>query len=519
MNKREQVYELADALLGNSITVAEAEQLGELVCNDAEARRHYVRFMHESAVLREWGADAPAAEVVPPIVLDLSPAAHHPLTASLSPGGLLFSYAVGAVLMGIGLMMGWTWRVSGYRAPQFAQSASPQAVRRAESEPRAVGRVTGLVDCRWGDPQAGLPARPTFMGAAVLLGRRYTLASGLMEITYDTGAKVVLQGPAAYEVESASGGFLAIGALTAKVESGESRARNEGEKRDRSRLSTLDSRLFSVRTPTAVVTDLGTEFGVQVGPSGATESYVFRGRINVRPTATGSQLSVPVLLGENESATVEVGQTRPIKIVRHAGTLAATSFRPRPVPIELFSTGVGLPEGVPDPHWQIVARRGDPGFKPQAAVVTVAAREYLQNDPARSQWISTSGRLRPMPRGWYTFRTTFDLVGRAPESAVLRGRFFADNHVDAIRLNGHSVTVPEHGTSAPFDQFHSFAAKSGFVAGTNVLEIVVYNLPSLRLQRDDTPMALRVELEGVALRAGRESAAGVPPKDRRPLKP
>jgi hypothetical protein len=124
-----------------------------------------------------------------------------------------------------------------------------------------------------------------------------------------------------------------------------------------------------------------------------------------------------------------------------------------------------------------------------------------------------------MPRDWYTFRTTFDLVGRAPESAVLRGRFLADNHIDAIRLNGQSVTVPEHGTSAPFDQFHSFAAKSGFVTGTNVLEIVVYNLPSLRLQRDDTPMALRVELEGVALRAGRESAAGVPPKDRRPVKP
>ena len=41
------------------------------------------------------------------------------------------------------------------------------------------------------------------------LGRQaIALASGLMEITYDTGAKVILQGPVTYEVESTGGGFL-----------------------------------------------------------------------------------------------------------------------------------------------------------------------------------------------------------------------------------------------------------------------------------------------------------------------
>ena len=38
-----------------------------------------------------------------------------------------------------------------------------------------------------------------------------------MEITYDTGAKVILQGPVTYEVESAAGGFLSLGKLTARV--------------------------------------------------------------------------------------------------------------------------------------------------------------------------------------------------------------------------------------------------------------------------------------------------------------
>ena len=39
-----------------------------------------------------------------------------------------------------------------------------------------------------------------------------------MEITYDTGAKVILQGPVTYEVESKDGGFLSLGKLTARLE-------------------------------------------------------------------------------------------------------------------------------------------------------------------------------------------------------------------------------------------------------------------------------------------------------------
>ena len=50
------------------------------------------------------------------------------------------------------------------------------------------------------------------------MGRKYALASGFMEITYDTGAKVILQGPCIYEVESTTGGYLSLGKLTARVE-------------------------------------------------------------------------------------------------------------------------------------------------------------------------------------------------------------------------------------------------------------------------------------------------------------
>ena len=54
-----------------------------------------------------------------------------------------------------------------------------------------------------------------------------------MEITYDTGAKVILQGPVTYEVES-NGGYLAVGKLTGKLEKKEERGEGTGA---RSRIS------------------------------------------------------------------------------------------------------------------------------------------------------------------------------------------------------------------------------------------------------------------------------------------
>ena len=40
--------------------------------------------------------------------------------------------------------------------------------------------------------------------------------------------------------------------------------------------------LFTVRTPTATVTDLGTEFGVEVSKDGYTMSHVFRGSVKLQ---------------------------------------------------------------------------------------------------------------------------------------------------------------------------------------------------------------------------------------------
>ena len=167
---------------------------------------------------------------------------------------LPFSLLIAAVLTSLGLWFASMIYVSS--PDKIAQDSSPPVQSSFDPTLTVVGKITGMVDCKWADLNT-----ETLYGANVLLGRKYALASGLMEITYDTGAKVILQGPVTYEVES-NGGFLPVGKLTGKVEN----VRAKG---------------FTIRTPTATVTDLGTEFGVVVDRQGITETHTFVGEVQI----------------------------------------------------------------------------------------------------------------------------------------------------------------------------------------------------------------------------------------------
>ena len=149
-------------------------------------------------------------------------------------------------------------------------------------------------------------------------------------------------------MQSATGGFLSLGKLTARVEAWGERTANltfSSEKKEpttslaprpspgekpkiqnpKSRISKpsplppLPSPLFSVRTPTAIVTDLGTEFGVEVERTGATRSHVFQGRIEVLVAAGRSGDGRPVQLGVGETAWVGTGSHQAIAVIGRTG--------------------------------------------------------------------------------------------------------------------------------------------------------------------------------------------------------
>jgi hypothetical protein len=228
--------------------------------------------------------------------------------------GWPLAYMVATVILGIGLLAGSRIYVS--RPVQVAEQPLPSSRPVVESKANSVGRITGMTGCRWADSNTA-----TVHGVRVFLGRKYALASGLVEITYDTGAKVILQGPVTYEVESPAGGFLSFGKLTAKVEKKSDAANQTSQIRNQP--------LFAVRTPTATVIDLGTEFGVEVNKAGGTLSHVYRGAIRIQLSAPDAQgQSQSIALGENESARAERTEgPRPSLTLRRVSSSPKTFVR------------------------------------------------------------------------------------------------------------------------------------------------------------------------------------------------
>jgi hypothetical protein len=542
------LWTLTAALCDGTITPGELDQLESLLRESDEARLFYAAYMDlhgrlqwrfrggreerresgRSAVGRGSEIPLPSSSfpsppsAIPPIIVDLS----SPDRSRV--GGFLFSYVAAAAVFGIGLLIGALVQISHVDTPTV--QVVPARAERITDLPRgsgrqpvplaaAVGRVTGMFDCQWSDPSTKTVEKAEFS-----LGRRYALASGLMEITYKTGVKVILQGPAVYEVESADSGYLSFGKLTARVESRESRveraARPPNLGATSSGPSTPDSRLFSIRTPTTIVTDLGTEFGVEVDRSGRSYTRVFRGRVELRPAESTPGRSPRTPLEANESATVEPGGDWAAKKTPAANRPTTSEFvraLPRRVAIRLFNTGVGEKEGAPDAHWQIAAVSSDPQFKPQAAVVTeIDPRYYMWNDAARSQWISTGGKLPRLPNDVkYTFRTTFESAGMLPGTAVIRGQFLADDRVVEIRLNGRKADVPEQSRGTPFSRWAEFQVRGPLAVGTNILELDVLNLADSPGHRKwKNPMAFRAELEGSAISFATSPAGGAERNDK-----
>jgi RNA polymerase sigma factor (sigma-70 family) len=164
-----------------------------------------------------------------------------PALVNVFSSGWPVAYLAATAILGIGLVIGAVTHVSqpvqvvqetppspsgngaGGEAnwlppPARGRGAGGEGGRTADTaQSPIVGQITGMVDCRFAAGSKTEDRRPK---TTVSLGDKFNLVSGLLELTYDTGARVILQGPVTYEVESPAGGFLSVGKLTAKVDKG-----------------------------------------------------------------------------------------------------------------------------------------------------------------------------------------------------------------------------------------------------------------------------------------------------------
>ena len=332
----DRVFDLTGAICDDCASQDDLVELDSIVIADEVSGRHYWNYCRMHVMLRmearvhralqavhergkpdltalaPWESDALFATIpattssVLPTTPTLFSTTFHGTIGFFSQE-LPFSLLIATLLTGFGLWIASLVYVSG--PEKIAKDSSSPMQSSFDPTLEIVGKITGMVDCKWADPNTA-----AFHGANVLLGRKYALASGLMEITYDTGAKVILQGPVTYEVESKNGGFLPVGKLTGKVEVEAAKG-------------------FSVRTPSATVTDLGTEFGVEASDDGVTEIHVFVGQVQITTNGSGSNSGKQSQVISAEQS-VRVGHDNTISVSKEATTNNAKRFvRVMPTPV------------------------------------------------------------------------------------------------------------------------------------------------------------------------------------------
>jgi hypothetical protein len=239
---REELRALCEAAIEDRLQPDQAARLEQLVLAHPEARRFYVEYLYLPAGLTWSAANPEVGSPVSPPVGPLRPRRRWPWAAAA---------LAAAVLLAVG---GWLW------LRQTGEGATGPIATLAE-----------VKACKWDGGTL-----PTEAGARLTAGR-LRLAEGVARITFDQGADVTIEGPADLVLVNPQRCVLHAGRLVARVPP--------------------PAQGFVVETPTAVLTDHGTEFGVHVKDRQTADVQVFDGRVDGQHRASGQ--TQQMLTGRN----------------------------------------------------------------------------------------------------------------------------------------------------------------------------------------------------------------------------
>jgi hypothetical protein len=220
----------------------QARALNELLRSDAAARDEYIlRLEVHSRLASEPDLFAEANENKIAAAENILPIQPQQRTRTPKANWVLALAACVALL------------ATGWWALRFSHPGERQG-----ATSKAVAMLNRVVDAQWNQrdeaPRLGAPLEPGWL----------RLKSGLAQIVFYSGARVVMEGPAEFQLISGSEVSCRSGRLTAEVPP--------------------QARGFRVSTPQMNVTDLGTVFGLDV-KARRTELHVFKGSVEFQTTA------------------------------------------------------------------------------------------------------------------------------------------------------------------------------------------------------------------------------------------
>ena len=205
-----EVFDLFWSLGNGSFSLSDIERVELLARQYPEVRAWYGRFMVMCGVL-QWdhatlhggklnrageGENHEGEMMNAGLPANTSPSLGRPSQPSFllldrlgSVGGVLLSYLCVAMVFAVGVVAARRWGQADdpRQLVRDAVVAPPRPV--GASAPMIVGKITAMRDCRW------ITADPVRVGDAVPDGRVFVMASGLLEISYSSGARVTLEGP------------------------------------------------------------------------------------------------------------------------------------------------------------------------------------------------------------------------------------------------------------------------------------------------------------------------------------
>ncbi len=348
-NIDDRLQPLLSAMLDGEPTDQQIAELRRLLRDVPEARRQYFRLLAAHAVMK-WSYALPGTLAGdPPAVGDddrRADRAEHvsppdSSTAGLAPlgppgvvpvvlgpagwgslAGVLFSYLIAAMVGGAGVLAAWAWQASHDREVHVAALRARAAQQARQDSPAlapgaVVGKITRLTSRAWGGHLA--------LGDPVALGNLIAVSDGLVEITFNNGARVMLQPPAVFTVDYPDGGFLLFGKLGALAANPRNAAGRQGAART---APTAARQSFCICTPSALVTSPGAEISLAVERSGTSQVYVFRGAAVVEPAPGGHSF----LIEQRSWAIAQFGADGWGRLAISAGAPPANLARQAPWP-------------------------------------------------------------------------------------------------------------------------------------------------------------------------------------------
>ncbi|MGC4013387.1 MAG: FecR domain-containing protein [Luteolibacter sp.] len=245
---------LTDAWHDGTISRGDALLLEERLLADPAARDYFFEISELEGSLPEAVGLLPAAPAVVP----------------RRAGGQWWKMAAMFIIGAATSTLVWKYGVHG--PAQVVQASGPEAT------------ITGMMGVTW-DGHAGERSLDLKHG-----GGATRIASGLVEVTFGSGTRAVVEGPADFEVTGHNSMSLAYGKVVADVPKGA-----EG---------------FAVNYAEGRIVDLGTEFGIDIGKGGTAANFgVFRGEIEFQPKGDGTR---PVRLLENHAIVASEGQIQSV---------------------------------------------------------------------------------------------------------------------------------------------------------------------------------------------------------------